>query len=316
MDKKELKKITTKIYEEYGFVKKGKYYYLDLPDVVLCSGFFTVNGIMNLSYNFSLKAVNTEESRKPNNMFDGYDSIEIKMNFNPMAQGYHKHEICVDTWTEDFYVAKLKEVLHYYFDPYKKDALNYIKRASKEAGLVNDGEIILLSIKARQFLELYKDKSCMIEFDGELSKGVIEKVTKRYYLNMVIIMFIACGIVSIPVVLLGIFFYPLVLIFLIVYVAIFIGGVASTKENVLRLAPTTVKINKNEIEITQIRLNSGTCRTLDDVKKVLDYGDYYRIDFYVLSKKVLCICEKANIKQGSIEEFEELFKDYIVRKIK
>ena len=133
---------------------------------------------------------------------------------------------------------------------------------------------------------------------------------------MVIIMFIACGIVSIPVVLLGIFFYPLVLIFLIVYVAIFIGGVAGTKENVLRLAPTTVKINKNEIEITQIRLNSGTCRTLDDVKKVLDYGDYYRIDFYVLSKKVLCICEKANIKQGSIEEFEELFKDYIVRKIK
>ena len=35
MDKKELKQITTKVYEEYGFVKKGKYYYLDLKDVII-----------------------------------------------------------------------------------------------------------------------------------------------------------------------------------------------------------------------------------------------------------------------------------------
>ena len=39
MDKKEFKKITTKVYENYGFMKKGKHYYLDLKDVLICSGF-------------------------------------------------------------------------------------------------------------------------------------------------------------------------------------------------------------------------------------------------------------------------------------
>ena len=90
MNKKELKQITTKIYEEYGFVKKGKYYYLDLEDVLICSGFSSMHGITYLAYNFSVKAVNSEEEREPNNMFDGYDSMEIQMYFDQDAQGYHK----------------------------------------------------------------------------------------------------------------------------------------------------------------------------------------------------------------------------------
>ena len=43
-DKKTLKQLTTKIYEEYGFIKKCKYYYLDLDDVLICSGFNSMHG--------------------------------------------------------------------------------------------------------------------------------------------------------------------------------------------------------------------------------------------------------------------------------
>ena len=152
MNKKELKQITTKIYEEYGFVKKGKYYYLDLEDVLICSGFASIYGVTYLAYNFSIKAVNSEDDRKTNNMFDGYDSTENEIYFDRNAKGYHKQEICFEEWSEEYYSNKLRELLHYYFDPYKKDALNHIRRCYQEIGFVHKNEIILVAAKTRKFL--------------------------------------------------------------------------------------------------------------------------------------------------------------------
>ena len=154
MDKKELKQITTKIYEEYGFVKKGKYYYLDLEEVIICSGFSSIYGITYLAYNFSVKATNSEEERQPNNMFDGYDSFEIEMYFNRKAEGYHKKEIRYEEWDKEFYMKKLKKLLHYYFDPYKKDAIKHIKRCYQKIGYVHDNEIIMVKTKTRKYLGL------------------------------------------------------------------------------------------------------------------------------------------------------------------
>lgn len=152
MDKKELKQITTKIYEEYGFLKKGKYYYLDLPEVLICSGFSTLHEITYLSYNFSVKAVHSQEEIKPNDMFEGFDSWEIQMYFDRNASGYKKKEILYNDWDKEYYANKLKEILHYYFDPYKKDALNHIRRSYKEVGYIHKNEIIMVKIKAREYL--------------------------------------------------------------------------------------------------------------------------------------------------------------------
>jgi len=152
MDKRQLKEITTKTYEEYGFVKKGKYYYLDLDDVIICSGFASSYGVTYLAYNFSLKAVNSEKERKINNMFDGYDSMEEIIYFNRTANGHHKKEICFESWDENYYVAKLKKLLHYYFDPYKQDALTHIKRCCKEVGYVHENDIMVIKKKAREYL--------------------------------------------------------------------------------------------------------------------------------------------------------------------
>ena len=154
MTKKELKQITTKVYEEYGFVKKGKYYYLDLEEVIICSGFSSIYGITYLAYNFSVKAVHSEEERQPNNMFDGYDSFEIEMYFDRKAEGYHKKEIRYEEWDKEFYSNELKKLLHYYFDPYKEDAIEHIKRCYQNIGYVHDNEIIMVQTKTRKYLEI------------------------------------------------------------------------------------------------------------------------------------------------------------------
>ena len=153
MDKKELKQITTEVYKEYGFVKKGKYYYLDLDDILICSGFaYLYRQIIYLAYNFSVKAVHSEEERKPNNMFDGYDSVECEMYFDPDASGYHNREICYEAWDKEYYASKLRELLHYYFDPYKKDGLDHVRRCYQEIGYVHKNDIILVSAIARSYL--------------------------------------------------------------------------------------------------------------------------------------------------------------------
>ena len=152
MDKKTLKQLTTKIYEEYGFIKKGKYYYLDLDDVLICSGFDSMHGVTYLSYNYSVKGAHKLEEYKTNDMFDGFDSFQQQMYFNKDAQGYHKKEICFEEWSEEYYSSKLKELLHYYFDPYKEYGLEWCIRTYKEIGLVHSDELIVMSWIAREFL--------------------------------------------------------------------------------------------------------------------------------------------------------------------
>ena len=56
---------------------------------------------------------------------------------------------------------------------------------------------------------------------------------------------------------------------------------------------------------------------LSAVKKVVDVGDWYHfIGFEVKGKGLYCVCQKDLLTKGTLEEFEELFADKIVRKKK
>ena len=55
-------------------------------------------------------------------------------------------------------------------------------------------------------------------------------------------------------------------------------------------------------------------KNLDDIKKVVDMGDFYKIYFYFPHKSNLFVCQKDLIIKGTIEEFEELFSAKIMRK--
>lgn len=55
---------------------------------------------------------------------------------------------------------------------------------------------------------------------------------------------------------------------------------------------------------------------VDKVKRVTDRGNFYEIDFYFPSKMATCICQKDLLAEGTLEEFEDLFKDKLIRKLK
>jgi hypothetical protein len=53
--------------------------------------------------------------------------IEIKMEHTPSLHGYRAHEILIEEWSEEKYQDLLNKMLHSYFDPYKADALQFLK---------------------------------------------------------------------------------------------------------------------------------------------------------------------------------------------
>ena len=63
----------------------------------------------------------------------------------------------------------------------------------------------------------------------------------------------------------------------------------------------------------KIKLKNYFERKPEDVKKVLDYGEFYEFRFYF----PWCfgvICQKDLLVEGTIEEFEQFFDGKIVRK--
>lgn len=49
------------------------------------------------------------------------------MEHNQLTQGYHKHEILFEQYTQDEYKILLTNMLYLYFDPYKINALQFLK---------------------------------------------------------------------------------------------------------------------------------------------------------------------------------------------
>lgn len=52
----------------------------------------------------------------------------------------------------------------------------------------------------------------------------------------------------------------------------------------------------------------------DEIKEILDLEKFYEFKFYGLAGSRFFICQKDLIIEGTIEEFEKLFEDKIVRK--
>ena len=142
MEKRVFNKLTKEIFLEYGFIKDKNNYILNLKDVTivvkLCSG----RGVKSFNYYFYI-----------NDLYDDlipfekkFDSlIEIKMEHTPELPGYHAHEILFEEYDEMKYKELLTNMLHRYFDPYKINALQYLKD--------NDYRMCLTK-KAREFLGL------------------------------------------------------------------------------------------------------------------------------------------------------------------
>ncbi len=142
MEKSIFNKATKEVFLEYGFKKVKNKYVLTLEDVTIIVTFRSARGIRSFDYYFYI-----------NDLYDDtipfekrYDvAVENQMEHSPLLPGYHAHEILYEEYEETQYKEMLKNMLHSYFDPYKENALQYLKD--------NDYHMWLTK-KAREYLGL------------------------------------------------------------------------------------------------------------------------------------------------------------------
>lgn len=151
----------------------------------------------------------------------------------------------------------------------------------------------------------------MIVFRGYVNNNTLKYIYKKMMRLGWIAALTEFIIIGIPCVLIGIVFefwiFSILVLFLSIPLTLLIAW--STRKDQL---PYLIRIEKSEI-YAEIGRGAGS-RTLDDIKEILDYGDFYDIIFYFPNKVLNCICQKDLIIEGTIEEFEKLFEDKIVRK--
>lgn len=142
MDKKSFNKITKEVFLEYGFVKKNQKYFLILQDVSLVVYLGSWRGVKSFNYYFSVNEL-YDSSIPAEQRSDTL--VEIKMEHNQSAKGYHKHEILFEQYTEEEYINLLSNMLHSYFDAYKENAIRFLK---------DNAYCMCLTQKAKMYLGL------------------------------------------------------------------------------------------------------------------------------------------------------------------
>lgn len=167
----------------------------------------------------------------------------------------------------------------------------------------------------------------MIEFRGELSEKCKAVYLKRLQ-KLNAILSISTGIITdIPFVLIGYFLmetlrevsyvlFCVAVCWLLIMILNSIPFINSQEKALEGNIPECVTIKDGKVKKEGRGRGNYGIREIKNVKKVIDEGEWYQIIFYFPYKLAECICQKDLIVEGTIEEFEELFQDYIVRRIK
>lgn len=155
----------------------------------------------------------------------------------------------------------------------------------------------------------------MIKFYGSISD-----INKNFIIKKEKFVFFAAFIVpiSIGMILATIEAIKINLIWLIFYVPLLfflaIPLFPLGNKAVDSMIPTKILINN---EIISSEGNNFRCiKKLIEIKKIIDYGQFYQIYFKWPKKSYKFLCQKDLIVEGTLEEFENLFKDKIIRKNK
>ena len=77
------------------------------------------------------------------------------------------------------------------------------------------------------------------------------------------------------------------------------------------IIPTTITIENDTIKRSGVQ--SYRIVNTQDIKEILDMGSFYAVIFYFPNMDRRFICQKDLLIEGTIEEFEKLFEDKLVR---
>lgn len=156
----------------------------------------------------------------------------------------------------------------------------------------------------------------MIEFKGELSqnctKFIMKEATKISFYSALI----ACGIFIIPIICATVWYNEIFVIALPIFIIIPILSllIKPKKSSWGIIIPDFVRISIDGSQIVSCGKRLSEIRNLNQVKKVVDFGDWYKIFFTWSYKSQRFVCQKDLLVFGSIEQFEKLFEGKIVRK--
>ena len=157
----------------------------------------------------------------------------------------------------------------------------------------------------------------MIDFKGELT-GKSRKFLLKKQSKIQVIAFSLSLIVVFPVILALAIRFSMSIIWCYLGISILIlilTSLPSDKKSQKTFMPIRVYV---DLEDEVIVHECETCERfhgLDTVKAVYDYGEWYYFKFYFSARDLYFVCQKDLLAEGTLEEFETLFADKIVRKI-
>lgn len=159
----------------------------------------------------------------------------------------------------------------------------------------------------------------MIEFSGILSEECKKYIIKNETRLGLIASSLAMGILAIFSILAAIFiawYYILFLILPLVWMpTVCIVGVPEKSYGLIM--PTQIiieNIEDGDAAMTSRGKEFEVFAYASAVKEVMDFGEWYYITFEFAYRNQRFVCQKDLITQGTIEEFETLFADKIIRK--
>ena len=161
----------------------------------------------------------------------------------------------------------------------------------------------------------------MIEFRGEITGKCKKFIMKREAVISFIAMMFGAIVVSIPIIILSLTYNPFIWIMMVVpgltfvlcLIPFFLTDYGLSKSKLI--FPFRITIAKDGEMISENE-NFHDYRHISQIKKVVAMEEWYALYFYFPHKTLRYVCQKDLIKEGSIEEFEEMFKDKIIRKEK
>ena len=155
----------------------------------------------------------------------------------------------------------------------------------------------------------------MIIFSGNLSKDCKKHIAKRIKFMSFVGITISAIIMLILFIFLTIYVDILFILFDFVFLFIpLLSFIPPDQKSINKLTPNKVSIINNQVISESASFYYQT--KISNVNKIVDYGDWYQIFFKYPYKNQTYICQKDLIEEGTIEDFENLFKEKIVRKIK
>lgn len=157
----------------------------------------------------------------------------------------------------------------------------------------------------------------MIDFKGELTcKG--RKYVLRKRSNMLMLVWTVVAIIILPFAfyvakILGMLFFWFYILMCVAVLIIF--ALPAGKIDQKSFMPVRIFFDLRDEIVVKKSETTESFHEISSIKAVYDYGDWYYLKFYASDRDLYFVCQKDLLVEGTIEEFEAMFADKIIRKV-